>query len=106
MSWKEREAEIRQAVSALRKQQARISKKGARIHDETMAERVARLRALENSETCGGCQGLKIEIEEKGRPGGVKLRCQLGGSPLDLHRLEKTPLGEVPECKFRIPLEE
>jgi len=106
MVWKEREREIGHATSMIRKQQARSPKKGARMQDEAVAERVARLRALETDGTCGGCRGLKIEYENRGNLVDVVLRCRLGGSPLNLHRLEVTPLGEMPKCEYRIPFEE
>lgn len=106
MNLKERETGIRHAKRLLKRQQAAISsRKGARVHDGAMADRVARLRALE-IDTCGGCQGLKIEGEPLGSLINVRLRCRFGGSPLELHRLEVTELGEVPECEFRIPFEE
>lgn len=106
MGWQEREREIRYAVSMIRKHQANIFKKGSRDHEDAMADRIARERALEDKETCGDCQGLKIEYKNRGSFVGVILRCRYGGSPLDLHRFEKTPLGEIPNCKRRIPFEE
>ncbi len=104
MNFKEREREIHRAKELLRSQQTKIAKRGSRIHEEAMADRVARLRALEG-DLCPTCQGLRIEIVRYGKLTNVSLRCRYRGSPLELYRLEANELGEKPKCELRIPIE-
>jgi hypothetical protein len=101
MSWREREAQIDNALSTLRATQQEPLK-GNRAHQQAMVDRTARIIALESGR-CRTCNKLVIdETRAAGRPA-VSLICRSNLSPLDLHR-DTVYSFTIPDCELYQPL--
>ena len=105
MGWQERERNIQEALSVLKRQQRR-KLKGSRVHQDARVEIRARQIALEYGD-CGRCQNLIIKIKRIKRGGeGVALLCLAGESPLAIHRDSVYKPEKIPHCGLLVPFEQ
>jgi hypothetical protein len=86
--------DLQEALRILRTLQAEATRPHSRSHLGAQDDNALRIRAVKG--ICGQCSNLVLEGFLGDGKKRVRLRCQVGGSPLDLYR--KTELGETPVC--------
>ena len=85
--------EVKEGLSVCRDFARSASKRGNRIHKDTLDDNKQRMRALEG--ICGDCPNLRIEYRRR-LYREVIMRCEARQSPIIIYK--NTDLGQVPNC--------